>query len=191
MAGALNRIFGEIAEFSKTMGSLHTDFLNLVQRDIERFLEKTKDLNNQMFWQGWTTIGLTSLSGSFAIAGAIITKASPTGDTNAASSLNSRLGANDGIANGFSNAMKAITQKLSDNDFLRSTCKTTSKFFNGVSPAADAWYRSTTTEIESKRSLLERVNLQDGQTKKSMFDQQVQQAQQAALRLLESKSKGG
>jgi hypothetical protein len=149
----------------------------------------TKNLSNQMYWQGWTTVGLSSLSASLAIAGAIIPKSGPA--SSASSSLNSRLGANDGIGDGFSNVMKTITQKLSDNDFLRTTCKTTSKFFNGVTPAADVWYRSTTTEIESKRSLIQTVNLQDGQAKKSTFDQQVQQAQQAAQRLLESKSKGG
>jgi hypothetical protein len=189
MAGALNRIFTEIAEFSKTMGTLHTDFLNLVVADIHRFLEMTKNLNNQMVWQGWATVGLSSLSASLAILGTVIPKAGPAGSTNS-TGLNSRLGANDGITDWFSNSMKTILQKLADNDFLRTTCKTTAKFFNGVAPASDVWFRSTTTDIESKRSLIQTVNLQDGQTKKSTFEAQVQQVQQATSRLLDSKSKG-
>lgn len=188
MAGALNRIFGEIAEFSKTMGKLHNDFLNIVVLDINRFLETTKNLTNQMYWQGWATVGLTSLSASLAIAGALIPKAGPAGNTN--SQANSRLGANDGITDWFSNSLKTISQKLSDNDFLRTTCKTASKTFNGVVPASEVWFRGKTTDIEGKRTLIQQL-MQDGQTKKSMCDTQVQQAQQAALRVLESKSKGG
>lgn len=184
MSGALNRIFAEVADFTHTMAGLHHDFLNLVQRDIDRFFEKTNDLTNQMHWQGRTTIVLSSLSASLAIAGALIPKSDPAGNT---PTVNSRLAANGGI----NDSLKEITKKLTDNDFLRTTCKTTSKFFNGVTPAADAWYRGITTEIESKKALLERVNLQDGQGKKSSLDQQVQQAQQAITRLLDSKAKGG
>lgn len=189
MSGALDRIFAEVADFTKVMGSLHNDFLVLVRRDIDRFLEMTKDLNHQMHWQGWATLGLTSLSASLAVAGALIPKTGPAGSN--APTFNSRLGANDGISDGFSTMLKSIGQKLSDNDFLRTTCKTSSKFFNGVSPAADIWFRSTTTDIESKRQLIDRVNLQDGQAKKSMFDQQAQLAQTAVQRILESRSKGG
>lgn len=189
MSGTLDKIFAQVAGYTKSMANLHNDFLILVKRDIDRFLEKTNDLTNQMNWQGWTTIGLTSLSASLAIAGALIPKSSSAAPNTP--NLNPRLGANDGITDGFSSAMKAITQKLSDHDFLRTTCKTTSKFFNGVGSAADVWYRSSNTATETKRSLLERINIQDGQSKKSIFDQQVQQAQTAALRLLEAKSKGG
>ncbi len=191
MEGALSRIFGEIAEYTKTMGKLHGDFLTLVSADIYHFQEMTNNLKNQMNWQGWTILGLTSLSASLAIAGAFIPKAGPAGSTaSPPAAANSRLGAN-GIADGFSNAMKAIQEKLSNNDFLRTTCKTTSKFFDGVTPVAQVWSSGKTTEIETKRTLLERVNLQDGQAKKSTFEQAAQQAQQAATRLLDSKAKGG
>jgi len=190
MAEALNRIFGEIAEYTKTMGSLHNDFLHILRRDIDHFLEKTRDFNNQMNWQGWTTLGLTSFSASLAIAGALIPpKASPTAPSNAPA--DPRLSTNAGINDGFSKTMKAIGDKLADNDFLRTTCKTTSKFFGGLTNVSDPWFRSKTTDIESKRTLLQQVNLQDGQSKKSTFDQNASQAQQAALRILESKTKGG
>lgn len=181
MSETLSKIFGQVAEFTHTMAGLHNDFLSIVQRDINRFLEKTNDLQSQMNWQGYTVLGLTSLSASLAIGGALIPKAAPAANTPA---VDPRLNTNAGIAS-------AITQKLSDHKFLRTTCKTASKFFNGVVPVADAWYRGTTTELESKKTLLQTVNVQDGQSKKSMFDQQAQQAQQAALRLLESKAKGG
>jgi hypothetical protein len=184
MTEALNRVFAEIATFTTTMADLHHDFLSLVQRDIERFLDQTKSLTHQMHWHGWTTLGLTSLSASLAIAGALIPKGGPANTP----APDSRLGANGGIPD----ALKAITDKLSDNDFLRTTCKTTSKFFNdGVTPAANVWHSSTTTDKQSKLTLLERINLQDGQSKKSDVDQKVQQAQQAALRLSEIKSRGG
>lgn len=190
MSGALNRIFGEIAEFSKTMGSLHNDFLLMLRRDIDHFLEKTKDLNNQMNWQGWTTLGLTSFSASLAIAGALIPpKASPAAASNAPA--DPRLSTNAGINDGFSKTMKAIGDKLADNDFLRTTCKTTSKFFGGLTNVSDPWFKSTTTDIESKRTLLERVNIPNAQGGKTTVDENVSKAQQAALRLLESKSKGG
>jgi ankyrin repeat protein len=190
MAEALNKIFGEIAEYTKTMGSLHNDFLHIVRRDIDRFLEKTRDLNNQQNLQGWTILGLTSLSASLAIAGALIPpKATPAAASNAPT--DPRLSTNAGINDGFSKTMKAIGDKLADNDFLSTTCKTTSKFFDGVTPAAKIWFDSKTTDIESKRTLLERVNIPNAQGNKSTLDQNVSQAQQAALRILESKTKGG
>jgi hypothetical protein len=188
MSGALNKVFAEIADFTKTMGSLHSDFLIIVRRDIERFQEMTKDLVGELNWQGWSTLCLTSLSASFAIAGALIPKGGAANGN--APTLDPRLAAHDGPSNAFSNALKAITQKLGDNDFLRTTCKTTSKFFGGVSQPVEVWFRGTTTDIESRRGLIERVNIQDGQAKKSQFDQNVQTAQQAASRLLDSKSKG-
>ncbi len=189
MSGALERIFSEVAQFSKTMGGLHNDFLSIVRRDINRFLEQTTNLTNQMHWQGWTTVGLTTLGASLSIAGALLPKTA-TDAASGASSLNVRLNAQD-FGDQAQEAIRWIGSKLADNDFLRSTCKTSARFINGITPATDVWFRSTTTEIESKRSLLQSVNLQDGQTKKSIFDQQVQQAQTAVLRILESKSKGG
>lgn len=179
MSGAIERIFSEVAQFTKTMGSFHNDFLNIVKRDIDRFLEKSQDLASQMNWQGWTTIGLTSLSAGLAVAGTLI----PTGGAPTTTDIRSE-------ANG-TNLLSGILEKLKDNDFLRSTCKTASKFFNGVSPAADVWFRSSTTELESARGLLERVDISDGQTKKGIFDQNAQLANSALSRLLESKAKGG
>lgn len=188
MSGALNKIFAEVTDFTKTMGTLHRDFLTLVQRDINHFLEITQDLTNQMNWQGWTTIALTSLNASCSIAGACFPKAA---DNAAAQAVNPRLGAHDGITDGFSNIMKTITQKLSDNNFLRTTCKTASKTFDGLGNASSIWFRSSETKLEGNKALIQSVNLQDGQAKKSQMDQQVQMAQQAVSRLLDSKSKGG
>ncbi len=183
----MHRIFAEVADFTKTMGQLHGDFLNMVRRDIDRFLEMTNDLTKQMNWQGWTTVALTSISGTLAVAGNFFPKS---GANAATPPVSPRGGAHDGITDGFSNMLKTITQKLSDNDFLRSTCKTVSKAFGSFENVANVWFRGSQTKLESDRSLMERVNLQDGQAKKSTMDQQVQLAQQAISRLIDAKSKG-
>ncbi|MGC1878428.1 MAG: hypothetical protein WA347_09000 [Rhabdochlamydiaceae bacterium] len=191
MPAALDRVFAEVADYSRTMGGLHHNFLDLVKRDVDRFLEKSKNLSDQMFWQGCAILGLSTISASLAIAGELVPKSGPAAANTP--TLDRRLNTNDGITDGFSNAMKAISQKLSDNDFLRTTCKTASHFFGegGLSRVVQTGFQSTTTKIEAAKSLLMSCNISDGQGKKSMFDQQVNQAHQAALRLLESKSKGG
>lgn len=186
MSGALDKIFAEVASFTKTMGTLHNDFLVLVQRDIDRYLEQTKDLSQQMNWQGWTVLTLAVSSGVLGIAGAAMPKAGPD-----AAPANFRLAANDGITDPISDAIKAIGAKLSDTELLKAACQSTSQFFTSLGPVANSWFDSMKTEIESKRSLLDRINIQDGQSKKSMFDSQAQAAQTAVQRILESRAKGG
>jgi hypothetical protein len=186
MSTSLERIFSEVAQFSKTMGGLHNDYLQIVRRDINRFLEETNNLTNQRQWQGWTIFGLTAFSASFAIAAAWIPKTSSNA-TSAATTLDPRTNANDGLGD----FLKGLGEKFKDNDFLRSNCKIASKFFEGIKPVSDAWNNSEITETEAKRSLLESANIRDGQSKKEILGQQVEKAQTAALRILESKSKGG
>lgn len=181
---SFNRICAEVAGFTHTMAGLQSTILTLVRCDIGLFLKKTNELTNQMNWQGWTTIGLTSLGVSLAIAGALIPKSAPAGN---APTVDSRLGANAGA----NDSVKDIMKKLTDNDFLRTTCKTTSKFFNGVAPAADVLFRGTTTEIESKKKIYESINIPREQSTESSLQQQIQSAQQAVTRLLDSKAKGG
>jgi hypothetical protein len=182
----LDKIFAEISSFSKTMGSLHSDFLTLVRTDIERFIEKTKSLQNQYHWQGWSVIALSAAGASLAIAGSLIPKGANA--ASAATSADPRLGANDGITDAASKAMKWIAGCLKDNEFLRSTCKTASKFFNGVTPAANIWYQGKITECESKRELL-RLCFQEEQQEKTGFSQEAKRAQEAALSILQSKAK--
>jgi hypothetical protein len=187
---AMDRIFAQIADYSKTMGGLHNGSLSLVRRDIDRFLEKTDDLSEQMRWQGWTVLGFTALSASLAIAGECVPKSGPAG-SNGPTPDPSRLGANDGIFDPISKAMKAITDKLSDHEFLRTTAKTASQGCTGLSQVSEIWYKGSNSKIEAARTLLQSVNIQEGQSFKSGIRNGVDQAQQAGLRLLESKSKGG
>ena len=183
---SFSRICGEVAAFTHTMAGLQNNILTLLRCDIDRFFEKTNDLTNQMNWQARTAIGLTSIAASLAITGAIIPKSAPATGNNA-TTVDSRLGANAGI----NDTVKDIMKKLTDNDFLRSTCKTTSKFFNGVTPAADVWFRGTTTEIEAKKKIYESINIPREQSTESSLQQQIQLAHQAITRLLDSRTKGG
>ncbi len=177
---AIEKIFSTITEFTKTMGNLHGDFLAVVRRDIDRFKEMTESLNSQMQWQGWTTIALNSVSASLAVAGALIPKAG------AAPALDPRLG----VADGISDPLSSILKTLSNNDFLRTTSKTASKFFGGVAPAADIWHRSKTTKIEADRELT-RMGFQEAQGEKSRFDQAATRAQEAVQSVLNQKARGG
>jgi hypothetical protein len=179
----IERVFEEVADFTRSMGALQGSFLTQVKLDIDRFLEQTKSLQGQMQWQGWTTLGLSAFAGSLAIAGALIPKASSVAEQPA----NMRMNANAGM----SDPLTDILKKLGNQEFLRSTCKTTSKFFNGLTNVSDVWYRGKTTEIESKRTLTERVSLQESQGMRGQTDSNVQTAQTAVLRILDSKSKGG
>jgi hypothetical protein len=190
MSVTLNKIFDQIAEYSKTMGKLHTDFLRFVLADTDRFIKLTENLSNQMNWQGRTIIGLTVLSTGLGIAGKLIPPATPGANPNS-SPLDPRLGANDGITDWFSTTVKAIQQKLSDNNFLRTTCKTTAKFSSEIQPAARIWFESAQTTIQTKCDLIKTINLKNDQDEKSMADQEVQRALEAARRMLDCKSRGG
>jgi hypothetical protein len=180
---AIDAVFSTITDFSKTMGGLHGDFLGLVRRDIERFLEKTNNIYDQMQWQAWTTVGLTTLSASMAIAGTLIPKG-----TSPSTPLDQRLGANNGIGDTVSNTLKWISEKLGDNDFLRTTCKTTSKFFSSVGPAADALYGGARTKLEASKQLLQTC-YQEGQQQKGLFGSETRKAQDAMLSIIQSKSR--
>ena len=177
----LERIMAEVAQFSKTMGGIHADYLKTVLRDLNRYLEESNNLSSQMKWNGYTTLALTGISASLAVAGACIPK------TNGATpNLDPRGTANAGSAEMFAQ----INKLLSDNEFLRTSCKTSAKFFKGVAPAADAFHRSGQTKTESLRNMIQQY-MQSGQQGKSNCDTQIQQAMTAILRILDSKSKGG
>jgi hypothetical protein len=182
---ALDTIFATISDFSKTMGILHNDFLGLVRRDIGRFIELTDDLYGQMQWQAWSVVGISAVGASLAVVGSLI----PKGADPAAALNNPRLGANDGIGDTVSNTLKWIGEQLKNNDFLKTTCKSAAKFFNGIAPAADTWFRSQTTKLEANRELM-RVCFQEGQQEKNSFSQETRKAQDTALNILQSKSKG-
>lgn len=193
--GAINRVYGDgatkrvyeaIAEFVKTMGGLHNDVLKLGREDLVRFMELTINYDNQMRWQAGTTFALAIGSATFAIFGELIPKtASPAGGTSNPAP-DPRLG-----ANAASDAIKKIMEKLGDHEFLRSTCKTASEFSKNMMTPADILFKSLTTEIESKRTIIQTVNMSDTQGKKSTFDAIVQQVHQAFQRLMEAKSRGG
>jgi predicted secreted protein len=182
---AIDTIFATIADFSKTMGTLHGDFLGLVRRDIDRFLEITEKTCNQMQWQGWFFIGLSGLSASLAVTGALIPKGAGAGSNTLS---DQRLNANDSIGDTVSNALKKIGEKLGDNKFLRSTCKTAAQFFGGITTPVNTLFDSQKTQFEAKRELM-RVCFQEGQNEKNIFSQETRKAQESALNILQSKSK--
>jgi predicted secreted protein len=181
----IDTIIANIAAYTKTCSALHGDFLQHVRRDIERFKEMTQSLHDQKQWQGWTTIGLSAFNGSLAIAGACIPKTGVDATAN-----QTRLNANDGPSDAFSNAIKAITDKLKDNEFLRTTCKTSAKFIHNITPAVDSFYGAKQTDMEAKRQLFQ-LGFQEAGQEKTRCDQASRQAQETALSILQSKAKGG
>lgn len=184
---ALDKIFATIADFSKSMGSIHGDFLQIVRRDIDRFKEMTQSLYTQMQWQGWSVVALSSLSASLAVVGSLI----PKGADPASTTLNNpRLGANDGISDPISNTLKWIGEQLKNNDFLRTNCKTAAKFFNGVTQPTNIFFESQKTKLEANREII-RLCFQEGQQEKSVFSNEGRRAQEQALSILQSKAKAG
>lgn len=177
----LEKVFAQIADFSRTMGILNGDYLKQLRTGIDDFLKKTEDLSAQMNWQGWTTVGLTTFSATFAIAGAMLPQATGTAP---------QLSPFDPNAP-FQSGLRIIGQKLQDHDFLRATCKTAAKTFHGVTPAADTWGRAKTAKTEADRTLLERVTLQNSKQGQDTCTSQMQQAQNLAQSILQSKAKGG
>lgn len=184
----MDRIFEAITDYSKTMGGLHGDFMKIVKRDIERFMEKTDNLQNQMYWQAGTVFAVGALGASLAVVGSLI----PKGADPASSTLDgSRLGANNGAGDAISDALKSIGEKLKDNEFLRQTCKTGAKLFNGVGEnVVSTYHRSKTTKLEADRELIQ-ICMREGQQEKSVFDQEIRRAQDSALQILQSKAKSG
>src|SRR5581483_9744766 len=181
MPAPIDRIFEAVTDYSKTMGNLHGDYLKIVKRDIDRFLEKTGDLQSQMYWQAGTVFAVGALGASLAVAGSLI----PKGADPASSTLNNpRL-----EANGARDILKSIGEKFKDSQFLRQTCKTSAKLFNQVGEStATAYHRAKTTKLEADRELIQ-MCYREGQQEKSVFDQEVRRAQDSALSILQSKAK--
>lgn len=185
MPAQIDKIFSAISDYSRMMGELHIDHLILVRRGIELFEETSGNISSQMQWQCWGVVSLSALSATLAVAGSLI----PKGPDSAALPLNNpRLGANDGIGDGISNALKFIDEKLKDSEFLRSSCKTASKFFGDLSEPAQIWSKSQTTQLESKKELIQ-TYFREGQGEKSGLNQEMKKAQESALSILQSKSR--
>lgn len=184
---AMDRIFEAITDYSKTMGGLHGDFMSIVKRDIERFMEMTNDLQSQMQWQAGAVFAVSTLGASLAVVGALIPKGADAAST---ALSDSRLSANDGIGDSISNALKSIGEKLKDSEFLRSTCKTSAKFFNGIGQPVNLLFQSKITQLEAKTKLIE-VCFREGQQEKSVFDQEIRRTQDAAQSIMQAKAKSG
>jgi hypothetical protein len=139
-----------------------------------------------MGWQAWSVVGISGLSASLAVAGALI----PKGADPASSALSDqRLSANDSIGDTVSNALKKIGEKLGDNKFLRSTCKTASTFFGpNFTSAVNTGFESQKTQFDAKRELM-RVCFQEGQNEKNIFSQEMRKAQELSLSILQAKGK--
>jgi len=175
---ALDRIFAEMAAYNKEMGSLHHNYLELVNRDIDRFKEMTDEQYDQMNWQARLVLCFTALSGALAVAGAVIPKGSTPPSSSSSSSSNFAA-----------KALKAVGDKLKDNDFLRETCKTASQTFQGITPAVNVWQQGKTTKIEAARELL-RMLFQEDQQQKGVCSQEARKVQELALSILQSRAKG-
>src|SRR5262245_17554304 len=116
----MDRLLTVISDYCKTAGNLHTDYLKMVCRDIERFEEITNNLSSQMVWQSRTIVGLSLLGASLAVAGTLLPK-----------------GSDD-------YASLPFAEKLQNNEFLRSTCKTAAEtFFPKFTDAAKIGYDSS------------------------------------------------
>lgn len=181
MTASLDKIFAEVASFTKAMSGLHNNYLLIVQTDIKKFLELTDDLSSQKSNQGTTTLVLTGLSGSLGIAGALFAKTTPAGTP----PLDPRAATNAGFQDSIGQAFKWIGDKLQDNEFLSSTCKTVSQTLQSGTSVSDAWFMAGQTKTQAAQTLVERVGISEGQAGKSQADQQAQQVQNAALRILE------
>ncbi len=185
----LNQVFAELTACVKMEGGLHNDFLAIVQRDLERFFDETKLLQNQLTWQGRTILCLTVISASLAIAGVLIPKAGATSP--AARAADVRMTAN-GARDIFSKQLKWLGERLKDNDFLRETCKAGSTLFgDGLLRFTDVSYRSKTTLTEAERTKIQQILLSDGQGGKSNCSALIQQLNQAALNIIQSKARAG
>jgi hypothetical protein len=176
---AIDKIIEVISDYTKTTGQLQKDYLHIVKADIARFLGLTDGMCNQMKWQGWSVVGLTTLGATFAVVGAAIPKADA-----AASVANPRLNANAGLSDVF----KTIGDKLKDNDFLKSACQTASQAFNGVSSVPNVWYGSKTTGLQAKADLA-KMGFQNAQQERSGFNQETNKAQEKALSILQAKAR--
>ncbi len=186
MPAQIDKVFAEISTYTRMMGDLHGDFLQIVRRDIQRFEELTGDISGQMRWQAWSVISLGFLGASLAVAGTFYPKDAL---ASAPPSNNLRLNANDGIRDSISNALTTIRDKLHDNKFMGTTCKAASKLFgNNFSEATQTWYRSETTRLESKKELVQTC-FREGQGEKSAVSQEMKKAQESALSILQSRSR--
>lgn len=149
-----------IGELTKAHTQIQQDMLRVFINDIKRFEEMTSNVQEQMQWRAYSVVGLSLLAGSLGIAGACIPA------TGTPASADSRLAANEGVSDALSSFAKAVGDKLKDNEFLSSTCKTVSQSFQqGFIPAANTWHESKTIGMEAKREWLRHCFNQANQEK--------------------------
>lgn len=157
---AIDRLFAALADHTKSLAHLQRDYLTSLLADLDRFLAATQDISKQMRWQGWTTLCLTSLSASFAVAGSLFSKS--------AEQLPARF-----------------LDKLKSSEFLRQTCRTAAKTFGGLSGPADSWFRSRTTVDEGRRSIVQ-VAMQEIQGGKGQLSSQSSTINQTMQSILQA-----
>jgi len=181
MPRTINEIISIMRQFSDNMTGLRADFNTITEESIERFLEETTNVSNQMRHQGRLIFGMNCASAGFAMLGALLTPQTPSNRTTNPS-VNVRLNAQDGLKD----LIHSFANKLRDNEFLSSTCKTSSQFFSGLTPVVQSSSQAVITEGETKRSLLKEMQIQQGQAGKSYCDGQTQQINSLALNLLQT-----
>jgi hypothetical protein len=73
---------------------------------------------------------------------------------------------------------------------MKSNFETGAKFCHDIMPAPEAWFRSQITGLEANKELT-RICFQEGKENKSTFINEVRRANEAALSILQSKTRGG
>jgi hypothetical protein len=191
MTATLDRIFEQMALFSKEVAGLQTNFLDIVCHDIQRYFDITEKQKDQMYWKGMVTFSLTLLSGTFAIVGALITSGITPNGTQNPSSLNVRMQAAANFNDAIAKQLKWLAQKLNDNDFLKETCKTAATTFQGLNGVNESWQGAKITEFEAKRSMLQAHVLASAQQTKTQLTSSLEKIDSAALSIISAKAKAG
>ncbi|MBS0620612.1 MAG: hypothetical protein JSS61_04035 [Verrucomicrobia bacterium] len=166
MTNPLTQVLSSMNEISSLLSGYQNNLWTQLRNDLERFEKMTNDLSNQQRWQAWSTLCLTGLGASLAVTGTLITKGDP-----------AKIPAD-------------IWEKLRDNEFLRQTCETSSKLFNGLQAPVDSFYRSHATGLEARRQNLQQIVISGIQSARGQLSSCSQEVNMAASRLLEAKARG-
>ncbi|MBS0653724.1 MAG: hypothetical protein JSR39_09425 [Verrucomicrobia bacterium] len=179
MSGSVYALLPQLASIMQTFNQLGAQHTSRLLSQLHQYGDLTDGQIGWMRLQAGATLATAFLAGSAGIASGFFPKgaASPT--------LNLEVG-NSPIEALF----KSIAEKLTDNDFMRTTLKTAAKTIPNASDGFKTLIQGSVTEDESKRSILSQVRFQAAQEGQNSAQAAIDKANQLANSIIEKKGRG-
>lgn len=175
MSGSIYALLPNLASIMEIFTQLGSQYSSLLLNQLAQYRDLTDKQIGSMRLQAATIFVTAFLGGITGIASAFF----PKGAVNP--TLNFKVG--DGF-------LKAVAEKLGDNDFMRTTLKTASKAMTYVGEGLKTLIQGSVTKDESNRSIFSQVHFQAAQEGQHSAQGVSDRANQFAISTIEKRGRG-